>query len=185
LQQIDPSLTKESDAAVNVLEHLKALEHEGYQFENAEGSFDLLMQKLLGKFEPFFSLKQYNVNIYEPSADGLNSSVSIHLTVRGREAAATAQGDGPVNALDKAMRKALEPFYPAIRDIKLTDYKVRVLDSNLATAAKVRVLIESSDQQTSWATIGVSSDIIQASWLALKDALEYKLVQTVKPLVAA
>lgn len=184
LQQIDPTLTKESDAAINILEHLKALEHEGYQFENAESSFDLLMQKLLGKFEPFFSLKQYNVNIYEPSADGLNSSVSIHLSVRGQETAATAQGDGPVNALDKAMRKALEPFYPAIKDIKLIDYKVRVLDSNLATAAKVRVLIESSDQHSSWATIGVSSDIIQASWLALKDALEYKLVQTVKPLVA-
>ncbi|WP_024931175.1 citramalate synthase [Methylophilus sp. OH31] len=177
LQQIDPALTKESDAAVNILEHLKALEHEGYQFENAESSFDLLMQKLLGKFEPFFSLQHYKVNIYEPSEDGLNSSVSIHLSVKGKDAAATAQGDGPVNALDKAMRKALEPFYPAIKDIKLVDYKVRVLDSNLATAAKVRVLIESTDQQTTWATMGVSSDIIQASWLALKDAIEYKLIR--------
>jgi len=177
LQQIDPTLTKESDAAVNILEHLKALEHEGYQFENAESSFDLLMQKLLGKFEPFFSLQHYKVNIYEPSEDGLNSSVSIHLSVKGKDAAATAQGDGPVNALDKAMRKALEPFYPAIKDIKLVDYKVRVLDSNLATAAKVRVLIESTDQQTTCATMGVSSDIIQASWLALKDAIEYKLIR--------
>jgi 2-isopropylmalate synthase len=177
LQQIDPTLTKESEAAVNILEHLKALEHEGYQFENAESSFDLLMQKLLGKFEPFFSLQHYKVNIYEPSEDGLNSSVSIHLNVKGKDAATTAQGDGPVNALDKAMRKALEPFYPVIKDIKLVDYKVRVLDSNLATAAKVRVLIESTDQQTTWATMGVSSDIIQASWLALKDAIEYKLIR--------
>lgn len=178
LQQIDPTLTKESDAAVNILEHLKALEHEGYQFENAESSFDLLMQKLLGKFEPFFSLKHYNVNIDEPSADGQNSRATIQICVNGQESSATAQGDGPVNALDKAMRQALEQFYPAIKDIKLVDYKVRVLDSNQATAAKVRVLIESTDQQSNWTTIGVSSDIIEASWLALKDAIEYKLVQS-------
>lgn len=185
LQQIDPGLTKESDAAVHVLEHLKALEHEGYQFENAESSFDLLMQKLLGTFTPFFSLKQYQVNIYEPSADGLNSSATIHISVNGQETSATAQGKGPVNALDKAMRQALQSFYPAIKDIKLVDYKVRVLDSNQATAAKVRVLIESTDQQDNWTTIGVSSDIIEASWLALKDALEYKLLQSQRRAVTA
>ena len=177
LQQIDPSLTKESDAAINVLEHLKALEHEGYQFESAEGSFDLLMQKLLGKFQPFFSLRHYNVNIDEPSAEGQNSTATIQVCVDHQEASATAKGDGPVNALDKAMRKALEPFYPAIREIKLVDYKVRVLDSSQATAAKVRVFIESADQHGYWTTIGVSTDIIEASWLALKDALEYKLMQ--------
>lgn len=176
LQQIEPSITKDSDDTIRVLEHLKALEHEGYQFENAESSFDLLMQKLLGKFEPFFSLKQYNVSIFEPSADGFNSSASIHMNVNGKDASATAQGDGPINALDKAMRKALSDFYPAINDIKLVDYKVRVLDSSQATAAKVRVLIESTDQQQSWTTIGVSTDIIEASWLALKDAVEYKLL---------
>ncbi len=177
LQQINPSITKDSADTIRVLEHLKALEHEGYQFENAESSFDLLMHKLLGKFEPFFSLKQYNVSIFEPSADGLNSSASIHVSVNGQEASATAQGDGPVNALDKAMRKALEQFYPAIQDIKLVDYKVRVLDSSQATAAKVRVIIESTDQQMNWTTIGVSTDIIEASWLALKDAVEVKLMR--------
>lgn len=176
LQQIEPSLTKDSSDTIRVLEQLKTLEHEGYQFEGAESSFDLLMHKLLGKFEPFFSLKQYNVSIFEPSADGLNSSASIHINVNGKDANATAQGDGPVNALDKAMRKALEQFYPAINEIKLVDYKVRVLDSSQATAAKVRVIIESTDQQQSWTTIGVSTDIIEASWLALKDALEYKLL---------
>lgn len=185
LQQIDPSLTKESDAAVHVLEHLKALEHEGYQFENAESSFDLLMQKLLGTFTPFFSLKQYHVNIYEPAADGLNSSATIHVSVNGKESSATAQGQGPVNALDKAMRQALAPFYPGIKDIKLVDYKVRVLDSNQATAAKVRVLIESTDLQDNWTTIGVSTDIIEASWLALKDALEYKLMQSQRQRIEA
>ena len=178
LQQINPSITKDSADTIRVLEHLKALEHEGYQFENAESSFDLLMHKLLGKFEPFFSLKQYNVSIFEPSADGLNSSASIHVSVNGQEASATAQGDGPVNALDKAMRKALEQFYPAIQEIKLVDYKVRVLDSSQATAAKVRVIIESTDQQNSWTTIGVSTDIIEASWLALKDAVEVKLMRS-------
>lgn len=178
LQQIEPSLTKDSPDTIRVLEQLKALEHEGYQFEGAESSFDLLMHKLLGKFEPFFSLKQYNVSIFEPSADGLNSSATIHINVNGTDANATAQGDGPVNALDKAMRKALADFYPDINDIKLVDYKVRVLDSSQATAAKVRVIIESTDQQQSWTTIGVSTDIIEASWLALKDAVEYKLLLT-------
>ena len=178
LQQIEPSLTKDSPDTIRVLEQLKALEHEGYQFEGAESSFDLLMHKLLGKFEPFFSLKQYNVSIFEPSADGLNSSAAIHINVNGTDANATAQGDGPVNALDKAMRKALADFYPDINDIKLVDYKVRVLDSSQATAAKVRVIIESTDQQQSWTTIGVSTDIIEASWLALKDAVEYKLLLT-------
>lgn len=176
LQQIEPSLTKDSTDTIRVLEHLKTLEHEGYQFENAESSFDLLMHKLLGKFEPFFSLKQYNVSIFEPSADGLNSSATIHINVNGKDANATAQGDGPVNALDKAMRKALVDFYPVINDIKLVDYKVRVLDSSQATAAKVRVLIESTDQHENWTTIGVSTDIIEASWLALKDALEFRLM---------
>jgi 2-isopropylmalate synthase len=176
LQQIEPSLTKDSPDTIRVLEQLKALEHEGYQFEGAESSFDLLMHKLLGKLEPFFSLKQYNVSIFEPSADGLNSSATIHVNVNGVDASATAQGAGPVNALDKAMRGALVPFYPAINDIKLVDYKVRVLDSSQATAAKVRVIIESTDQQQSWTTIGVSSDIIEASWRALKDAVEYKLL---------
>lgn len=179
LQQIEPSLTKDSPDTIRVLEQLKSLEHEGYQFEGAESSFDLLMHKLLGKFEPFFSLKQYNVSIFEPSADGFNSSASIHINVSGKDANATAQGDGPVNALDKAMRKALEQFYPAINEIKLVDYKVRVLDSSQATAAKVRVIIESTDQQQSWTTIGVSTDIIEASWLALKDALEYKLLHAI------
>jgi len=177
LQQIEPSLSKDSPDTIRVLEQLKALEHEGYQFEGAESSFDLLMHKLLGKFEPFFSLKQYNVIILEPSANGLNSSATIHVNVNGKDASATAQGDGPVNALDKAMRIALEPFYSAINDIKLVDYKVRVLDSSQATAAKVRVIIESTDQHTSWTTIGVSTDIIDASWLALKDALEVKLMR--------
>ena len=107
----------------------------------------------------------------------MNSSVIIKIAVDGQEEVTAAKGDGPVNALDKAVRKALERFYPAISEIKLTDYKVRVLDSDQASAAKVRVLIESRDQHEGWTTIGVSTDIIDASWHALIDSIEYKLVR--------
>ena len=111
------------------------------------------------------------------SDDGVNSAATIKIAVGDQEETATAEGDGPVNALDKAVRKALERFYPAIRDVKLIDYKVRVLDSDKATAAKVRVLIESADHRESWTTVGVSTDIIDASWRAMLDAIEYKFMR--------
>jgi 2-isopropylmalate synthase len=153
------------------------MEHEGYQFESAESSFQLLVRKLLGKYRPFFELKEYKVVIHEPSVNGINSSVMIKIAVGDQEEITAAEGDGPVNALDNAIRKALERFYPAIKEVKLTDYKVRVLDSNKASAAKVRVLIESTDHHESWTTIGVSTDIIDASWRALIDSIEYKLMR--------
>lgn len=176
LQMIDPSLTKESETTKRVLEHLKMLEHEGYQFENAEHSFDVRVRKLLGKHRTFFKLENYHIGIHEPAKNGINSQASISFLVDNQRINATAEGDGPVDALDKAMRNALRDKYPVIKDVKLTDYKVRVLDSNLATAAKVRVIIESSDQHKSWNTIGVSTDITEASWIALQDAVEYKLM---------
>lgn len=177
INAVDATLNKDSAETKRVLEHLKALEHEGYQFESAENSFDLLVHRLLGKYQPFFVLKEYKVSIHEPALDGVNSAVTIKIAVGEQEETTTAEGDGPVNALDKAVRKALERFYPAIRDVKLIDYKVRVLDSDNATAAKVRVLIESADQHESWATVGVSTDIIDASWRAMLDAIEYKLMR--------
>lgn len=177
INQVDASLTKDSPETIRILERLKELEHEGYQFETAESSFQLLVRKLLGKHEPFFDLHEYKVNIQEPSANGINSSVIIKIAVDGQLEVTAAEGDGPVNALDKAVRKALERFYPAISEIKLTDYKVRVLDSDKASAAKVRVLIESRDQHEGWTTIGVSTDIVDASWHALIDSIEYKLVR--------
>jgi len=177
INAVDATLNKDSAETKRVLEHLKALEHEGYQFESAENSFDLLVHRLLGKYQPFFVLKEYKVSIHEPALDGVNSAVTIKIAVGEQEETTTAEGDGPVNALDKAVRKALERFYPAIRDVKLIDYKVRVLDSDNATAAKVRVLIESADQYESWATVGVSTDIIDASWRAMLDAIEYKLMR--------
>jgi 2-isopropylmalate synthase len=178
LQMIDPALTKESEDTKRVLEHLKLLEHEGYQFENAEDSFDVRVRKLLGKSQTYFKLEKYNITINEPSLGGRNSKAIVSFLVNNQMVNAEAEGDGPVDALDKAMRNALRDTYPAIKEMKLTDYKVRVLDSNLATAAKVRVMIESSDEETSWNTIGVSTDITEASWIALQDAIEYKLMRT-------
>jgi 2-isopropylmalate synthase len=177
INAVNPALNKDSEETKRVLEHLKTLEHEGYQFEGAESSFDLLVMRLLGKYKPFFTLKEYKVSTHDTFTDGVNSSASVKIAVGDQEESSTADGDGPVNALDKAVRKALERFYPAIKDVKLIDYKVRVLDSDKATAAKVRVLIESADQHTSWTTVGVSTDIIEASWRAMLDAIEYKLMR--------
>lgn len=177
INAVDPTLNKDSPDTRRILEHLKALEHEGYQFESAESSFELLIYKLLGKHKPFFELKEYQVVIHEPAQDGINSSATIKAVVDGREETTSADGDGPVNALDNAMRRALERFYPAIKEVKLTDYKVRVLDSDKATAARVRVLIESADHRESWTTTGVSTDVIDASRRALVDAVEYKLMR--------
>ena len=177
INAVDLTLKKDSPETKRILDHLKTLEHEGYQFEGAESSLQLLIYKLLGKHQPFFELKEYKVSIVEPSVNGINSSAMIKIFVEGQEEIMAAEGDGPVNALDSALRKALERFYPAIKEVKLTDYKVRVLDSNKATAAKVRVLIESTDSHESWTTIGVSTDIIDASWRALIDSIEYKLMR--------
>jgi 2-isopropylmalate synthase len=117
------------------------------------------------------------VIVNEPSRNGANSSAIIKITVNGQEELTAAEGYGPVNALDNGIRKALERFYPTIREMRLIDYKVRVLDSGQASAAKVRVLIESADHDTQWATMGVSTDVIEASWRALVDSIEYKLIR--------
>lgn len=177
INAIDPALTRDSPEIRLVMDRLKQLEYEGYQFETAESSFELVVRKILGKYRPFFELKEFKVIANEPAANGVNSTAMIKIRVGDLEEITAAEGDGPVNALDVAMRKALERFYPAIKQIKLTDYKVRVLNSDAASAAKVRVLIESTDHIENWTTIGVSTDIINASWLALVDAVEYKLVR--------
>ncbi len=178
INAVDAALTKDSIETKRILEHLKSLENDGYQFESAESSFDLLIHKQLGRFQPFFELNEYTVSVQEFSESRSNNAVAkVKITVAGQMESVSAEGDGPVNALDIAIRKALARFYPQISEVKLIDYKVRVLDSDKATAAKVRVLIESADQNSSWTTIGVSTDIIDASWRALCDAIEYKLLQ--------
>lgn len=177
INAVDASITKDSPETRVILEKLKELEHEGYQYEGAESSFELVIRKVLGRYQPFFELREFKVIVNEPSIEGINSSAMIKIKVDGQDEITAAEGDGPVNALDQAVRKALERFYPAIKEMKLTDYKVRVLDSTSATAAKVRVLIESTDGDEIWTTIGVSTDIIDASWKALVDSIEYKLIK--------
>lgn len=175
INEVDDTITKDSPETRKIIEKLKEMEFEGYQYEGAESSFKLLIRKILGKYKPSFELKEFKVIVNEPTMNSVNSSAMIKIEVDGQEEITAAEGDGPVNALDNAVRKALERFYPRIKEMKLTDYKVRVLDSTSATAAKVRVLIESSDGKEVWSTIGVSTDIIEASWRALVDSIEYKL----------
>jgi len=177
INEVDNTITKDSPETKLILEKLKEMECEGYQYEGAEASFEIVIRKVLGRHQSFFDLKEFKVIVNEPSLMGTNSSAMIKIKVDDLEEITAAEGDGPVNALDNALRKALERFYPVIGEVKLIDYKVRVLDSASATAAKVRVLIESSDRRETWTTIGVSTDIIDASWRALVDSIEYKLIK--------
>jgi 2-isopropylmalate synthase len=181
IQRIAPNIEKNSPETVKIIDKLKELEYEGYQFEGAEGGFELLIRKELGKYKPFFELETFKI-IGEHPTDGSTQTATamIKVSVDGKREITAAEGDGPVNALDKALRKALEVFYPDLSDVHLTDYKVRVLDSTSATASKVRVLIESSDGNDSWTTVGVSKDIIEASWIALVDSIEYKLIKDIE-----
>lgn len=177
LKKFDQSITKDSPVAAQIVARVKELEHAGYQFEGADGSFDLLVHKNMGTYNPYFNLHYYKV-IGEQPIPGVpyNAFAQIKIDVGSAVAITAGEGDGPVHALDVALRNALERFYPVVASIRLTDFKVRVLDSRSATAAKVRVLIESTDGEESWTTVGVSSDVIEASWIALVDSFEYKLI---------
>ena len=177
INHVDSTITKDSPETKLIIEKLKEMEFKGYQYEGAESSFELIIRKMLGKYKSFFELQEFKVVVNEPSVTTANSSAMIKIKVGDQEEITADEGDGPVNALDKALRKALVRFYPQVMDMKLTDYKVRVLDSKAATASKVRVLIESTDSEEVWTTIGVSTDIIEASWHALVDSIEYKLLK--------
>jgi 2-isopropylmalate synthase len=174
--QIDPSKTKESAETKNIVGKLKELEFSGYQFDGAEGSFELIIRKELGHYKPFFKLISYTIVSENPPILNMSDRATIKIEVGGQTEITAAEGNGPVNALDKALRKALYRFYPELENITLTDYKVRVLEGTGATEAKVRVLIDTTDGEKTWTTIGVSTDIIEASWLALVDSIEYKLI---------
>ncbi len=177
INKVDPSIDRNSPKAIEILEKLKELEYEGYQYECAESSFEIVVRKILGKYKSFFSLEDFKLVVTEPTPNQINSSAMLKIHVGEQTEIVASEGEGPVNALDKALRKALEKFYPQISRVKLKDYKVRVLDSSSATAAKVRVMIESSDGVETWNTIGVSNDILEASWKALVDSIEYKLMK--------
>lgn len=178
IQKIDSSLEKDSEKTKEIMDRLKELEHQGYQFEAAESAFELVIRKSLGKYKPLFELVNFKTICERPLAPSCSSACAIiNVIVDGKKEITAAQGVGPVDALDKALRKALEVFYPQLKDVHLTDYKVRVLDGKSAAESKVRVLIESTDGISSWTTVGVSDDIIEASWIALVDSIEYKLIK--------
>ncbi len=168
----------DSSKISQIAREIKELENQGFQFEGAEASFELLMKKTFGLHKKFFDLIGFRV-IVEKMKEGETplSEATIMLKVKGKPEHTAATGNGPVNALDNALRKALEKFYPQLKQVKLIDYKVRVLTAGAGTIAKVRVLIESGDKSHKWGTVGVSENIIEASWQALVDSIEYKLLR--------
>jgi 2-isopropylmalate synthase len=153
------------------------LENEGYQFEAAEASFVLLVEKLAGRYLPSFERLNYHVSVAGDSGGQSVTEATVKLRVGDSIAHTVSEGDGPVNALDGALRKALEPHYPRLTEMELEDYKVRVINARAGTAARVRVVIESKDRDSVWGTVGVSENVIEASWLALVDAFEHKLAK--------
>ena len=173
-------IEKETRETSSILEMLKEKENAGYQYEGAEASFELLIRKALNHPRKFFDLEGFRV-IAERQKDGrMLSEATVRVKVKGEEFFMAAEGNGPVNALDTALRKALYNVYPSLKEMRLKDYKVRVLDEKRGTAAKVRVLIESGDKRGSWGTVGVSENIIEASFEALVDSIEYKLLKDIR-----
>jgi 2-isopropylmalate synthase len=172
----DVELDHRGPEVKQILAELKRLESQGYEYEAADGSFRLFVQKQLRKYQPFFKLEGFRVIIEKRGPDvPCLAEATIKVTVGNRTELAAAEGDGPVNALDQALRKVLTPFFPGIAAVHLRDFKVRILDGEDGTAAKTRVLIESSDGHGIWGTVGVSRNIIEASWEALVDSVEYVL----------
>jgi 2-isopropylmalate synthase len=163
-----------------LLQKIKNLEDQGFQFEAAEGSFELLIREAAGEYRPFFKLKGFRVISEMTGTTKHLCEATIKVEVDGREKHTAANGYGPVEALDNALRKALETFYPEIKELQLSDYKVRVLNEKSGTGAVVRVLIDQKRNTEHWGTVGVSTDIIEASWQALVDGIEYMLFKDKK-----
>ncbi|MBI4549648.1 MAG: citramalate synthase [Candidatus Omnitrophica bacterium] len=173
-KQFNVDLEKDAHTK-EILSKIRELENEGYQFEAAEASFELVVRRLLGKAKKFFEVKKAAVRSENIGDASPVSVAEVKILAGGREYYKVAEGDGPVNALDRALREALRESHPLVDQIHLTDYKVRVVNSQAGTAAKVRVFIEFCDEEKTWTTVGVNENIIEASWQALIDAIEYKL----------
>ena len=170
-------LDKDDLQTKKIYKLLQSLELKGYHFEAAEGSFELLLKKALGKVGEYFHLDGFRVVVNKEAGKKISSEAIIKLRIKGKLEHTAADGDGPVNALDNALRKALEDFYPTLAKMHLSDFKVRILDEKAGTAAATRVIIQSQDEKDTWSTIGVSENIIEASWQALSDSIEYKLLK--------
>lgn len=184
-KELNIDLSKNTPKTREILNLLQNMEHEGYHFEAGEASFELLMKRLMKRYKPFFDLEGFRVineKRFNPKTNRpeLFSEATIKIKVKDVMEHTAAEGDGPVNALDNALRKALESFYPSLKKMHLIDFKVRVLDQKAGTEAKVRVLIQSQDEDAVWSTVGVSENIIEASWQALVDSFEYKLLKDKK-----
>jgi 2-isopropylmalate synthase len=158
-----------------IVSEIKQLEQEGYQFDVADGSLKILLEKFTDQFTSHFELESFRVTIEKDKNEPCTAQATVKITVGDKNEITAAEGYGPVSALDNALRKALDKFYPDLDTMRLVDFKVRVIDGTRGTAAKVRVLIESRDQNQIWSTIGVSEDIIEASWQALADSFQFKL----------
>ncbi|MDD3693229.1 MAG: citramalate synthase [Oscillospiraceae bacterium] len=176
IQHFCPEITRTSPQLNDIIEQLKRMELEGYQYDGADASFELLVLKILGRLSSFFELGYYRITGEKPSEPNHSAVATLKIRVGEKAQTAASEGNGPVNALDKALRSALCGFYPSLSGVHLVDYKVRVMDSRQATGAKVRVLITSTDGEREWTTVGVSSDVIEASWMALSESMEYKLM---------
>jgi 2-isopropylmalate synthase len=165
------------EARRDLLERIKEMEYLGYELEAAEGTFELLVRQALHPGVNLFEVEGYEVTLRSSGSSGTRATATVNIAVQDGAHSATASGNGPMNALDVCLRKCLSAIYPQIADVRLTDYKVRVLDSKKGTAAKVRVLVEWSDHRKSWSTVGVSDDVIEASWNALLDAIRLELMR--------
>ena len=177
IKKIYPEIQKNDPALTDIIATIKELEYSGYQFEGADASFELIVHKAFKKFKSYFEVEDFKTIGIGPSLKNeFSASAIIKVIVEGVEEVTAANGDGPVDALNKALRKAIGRFYPVLNDVYLSDYKVRILDGKeSATAAQTRVIIESTDGDSTWSTVGVSKDIIEASFKALIDSIEYKL----------
>ncbi|MCX8059668.1 MAG: citramalate synthase [Aquificaceae bacterium] len=176
LKEMGIQVEEKSPELLKLVEKIKELEKEGYHFEAAEASFELLCKRHFGLVRDYFQLEAYRVLIAKRSGDNLPvSEATVRLSVEGVKQHTVALGNGPVSALDRALRKALEEFYPNLKEVQLIDYKVRIVNESEGTKARVRVLIECTDGNRKWGTVGVSENIIEASWIALTDGLVYKL----------
>jgi 2-isopropylmalate synthase len=179
-QELNLDFDKNSPKVKSIIERVKELEHQGYQFEGADASLELLLREALEGLDEVFALESFKIIVEKSAGRGVVTEAIVKVKVHGETMLTAAEGNGPVNALDVALRKALMPYYPDIQQMHLTDYKVRVFDEKDATAAKVRVLIETADIDNTWNTVGVSENIIEASWNALADSIRYALLGRTK-----
>ena len=175
-QEMGIRISNDTPELKDILARVKEQEHLGYDYEGAEGSLALLIRKALGRVEPAFDLEAYHVSMRGDSLEHV-CEATVKVVVGGKAAHTVADGDGPVNALDQALRNSLRGFYPVLKTVRLTDYKVRILNSTTGTAAKTRVLIESTDGKDRWYTVGVNENIIEASLQALLDSIEFRLLK--------